>query len=442
MQLTYNKFKQVVDHSSERIFDKLTEAIATSDNVALVAMFDDKLILLDESNNQLQMCDYVFENGILTMHNFVPVELTENDSKYLDEVVDKYFDLDDQSTISIGDLMTGFNLKFKNESKSIFTEAKDRKYKKIMESSRVGAIKKAREARDNFAADIKKLMEEPFMSNLTLKVANSKDSIPAALNKVTFKNPYPIAVNTDIGGPAKELLKLRDNTNVMDAMKGIALRVSEKWKSDTFRKKFEQMINQIVQTESIELAKTAVYSFLDENKELFLLKEDLFNELITKTTLMLGEADTDSVLKIFDQIINSKKGRTMKREYFNKYKIDEEKLTKINTLTEEDVTGAAPADAAATEEPSKKAGNDLAEEDLAKIIDLFKKIKDQMKEDTKEMDYIDGIISSLEDVKTTGIEDSKMKDIIDFLNAAGSTKSDEKTEEPEETSDTSSEVEI
>ena len=427
MQLTFNNFKQVVDRSSEKIFNRVAEAIATSDNAALVAMFDDKLILLDEEKDTLHLCDYLLESGVLTMHKFESVNLTENDSKYIDEVVDRYFDIDDDSTISVKDLMNGFRLKYKNESRNIFTEAKDRKYRKIVESSRICAIKKARETRDVFSEDIKTLLEEPFMKNLTLKVTNSKDSIPTALNKVAFKNPYPITVNTDIGGPAKELVTLRDNTNVMDAMKGLALKVSEKWKSDSFRKKFEKMINSIVQTESVELAKTSVLSFLDENKELFLLKEELFNELITKTTLMLEEADTDSVIKIFEGIIESPRGRKMKAEYFHRYKIDEEKLNKINNLTEEEDDVMQPE-----EEPSKAAGNDLEEEDVNKIIDIFKKIKSSLSQDTAEMDYVEDKLSSLEDLKTTGLEDSKVKDIIDFLNAAGSSKIKPKDDEEEE----------
>ena len=77
MHLTYNKFKQVVDNSSEKLFNKIAEAVSTSDNAALVAMYDDKLILLDEENEKFFLCDYLFENGVLTIHKFESVSLTE-----------------------------------------------------------------------------------------------------------------------------------------------------------------------------------------------------------------------------------------------------------------------------------------------------------------------------------------------------------------------------
>ena len=256
MVLTYNNFKKVVEHSSEKMFNKLSEAIATSDNAALVSMYDDKLIVLDEEKDELFLCNYLYENGILTMHNFEQISLTENDDQFFDEVVADYFDVDSEKKVTVEDLMTGFNLKYKNESSSIFTEAKDRKYRKIQESSRIRAIKKARDARNMFEEEIKSLMEEPFIKHVTLKTDQAKDSVPSALNKVSFTPSYgEIKVNTDIGGPAKELITLKDNTNVMDAMKNVAGKVSQKWKSETFRGKFERMINKILASETIKLGK-------------------------------------------------------------------------------------------------------------------------------------------------------------------------------------------
>lgn len=426
MQVSYNKFKQLVDSSSEKLFDKIAEAIATSDNAALVAMFDDKLILLDEKKKDLYLVDYVFENNVLTMHNFQPVELSENDGSYLEEAVSRYFDLDDESPITTRDLMTGFRLKYKNESASIFTEACDRKAKKVQKNMKIRSMKKARKARDIFKEDIAALMEEPFMKHLTLKVQGDQDSIPTALNSVAWNTSYPVSVNTDIGGPADDLITLKDNTNAMDAMKGLALKISEKWKNDAFRAKFADMISKIVQTESVELAKTAVLNFLDENKELFLLKDGMFNELVTKTTLMLGEGNTEPVLQIFTNIMESKRGRQMKNEYFQKYNITEEALDQINSEAE---TSEEPAPA----DTSKGIGNDLDDESVDKVISVFKKIKEAMKEkgkETPEYDFIQTIIDRLKEFKEAGTDsDSVMKDVVDFLNNAGSTEEDT-AEEP------------
>ena len=433
MQVSYNKFKQLVDSSNEKLFDKIAEAIATSDNAALVAMFDDKLVLLDEKTKEFYKADYVYENKVLTMHNFENIELKENDGAYLEEAVERYFDLDDKTPITTRDLMTGFKLKFKNESSTIFSEACDRKSKKVIGNPRIRAIKKARKARDMFKEDIDNLMEEPFMKHLTLKAQTADDSIPTALNNVSWNTSYPVSVNTDIGGPADELITLRDNTNVMDAMKGVALKISDKWKSDAFRSKFADMIGKIVQTESVELAKTAVLNFLDENKELFLLKDNAFNELITKTTLMLGEGNTDPVLQIFENIMESKKGRQMRNEYFQKYNITEESLDQINSAAE------GGEENIPTDQTTKGIGSDLDDESVDKVISLFKKIQDAMKdkgEGNPEYDYISSIIDSLKSFKESGTDsDSVMKDVVDFLNNVGSTKDDGSDEPVAPTSD-------
>ena len=433
MQLTYNKFKQVVDRSSQKVFDTIAEALSVSDNAALVAMYDDKLIVLDEENEQFYLADYTFENGVFGMMNFEQISLTENDSEYLDEVVEKYFDLDDDEPITLGQLKTGFDLKFKNESNAIFTEAKDRKLRKIMESPRIRALKRVRQIRDYFAEDIKNLLEEPFIKHLDQKLYNpniaSQETVGKDLNKVAFKNPYPVFVNTDQGKEAKDLIRLRDNDNADDAMKSLAGHLSDKWKSDSFRGKFEKMIKQILQTESIELGKNAVLNFLDENKELFLLNDNLFEELITKTALMLGEGDTDNVVAIFKKIFESKEGRMMRTLFFRENNITNERLEEINMIVEkgEDVDLDSEVDLG-DEPETKDLGNDLEAEEVNKIIDIFKKIKKQLEADSPESEYINGLIASLDSAKVKGIEDSKMKEIIDFLSSTQPAKKEKKSD--------------
>ena len=78
---------------------------------------------------------------------------------------------------------------------------------------------------------------------MTMKTDQAQDAIAPALNKVSFKQPYPIFVNLWDPTPEPQLITLRDTTNVMDAMKNVAKHLSDKWKSDAFRGKFEKMVN-------------------------------------------------------------------------------------------------------------------------------------------------------------------------------------------------------
>lgn len=438
MQLTYNKFKQAVESSSEKLFGKIAEAVATSDNAALVSMYDDKLVLLDEKKEEFYLCDYKVESGVLTISNPEEIGLVENDDTYLDEVVERYFDLDDETPITINEMMTGFNLKYRNDSEPIINESKDRKYRKIMESPRIRAIKKVRGVRDRFAEDINSLMEESWVQHLTHKVQNSQDSIPSALSRVDWKEDYPIKVNIDQGKPVN-MIRIKDNTNVMNAMQNLASHISDKWKSAGFRNKFEKMVGQIMKTESLELGKSAVLNFLDENKELFILNRELFEELIVKTTLMAGEGDTDTVLDIFESIMKSPESKKMKARFIKENNLTPEKIERINEMAEEggeDVeTSGGGEMPSAGEGGEKEAGNDLDTEELNKIMDKFKKIRQQLEDDSPEAEYVDGLVSALDSAKVQGIEDSKMKEILDFLGSTkkkGEGEGEEEVEEPED----------
>ena len=432
MQLTYNKFKQVVGKSSERIFDKIASTLAMSENAALVAMFDDKLVLLDEKKEQLYLSDYLYENGILKIHNHERIKLSENDDTYLDQVTERYFDLDDDTPISIQEMMTGFNLRFKNKNagNEIITEARDRKYRAIMESPRIKAIRTVREVKNLFTREINKLWEEDWMMPLSLKADNAKDAVPNTLKSVKFDYPYDVTVvNTEIGEPAPGLLKISSETNVMKAMTDLASKVDQKWKSDSFRKAFANTIEALLRTESVELAKTTVLNFIDENKELFLLDEKKLEELLVKTSLMINETDTDSIVGVVNKIIDSKAGKQMKWKYFRDNAITESRLTEFRTIMEDDeqvaaaaapapapaADGSAPApDASAPPAPDAEK-EDIDWEQVEAIKGVLNKIRGKLDDDSDEAKYVDGLLGKLDKSKLEGIDKGALKEIMDLL---------------------------
>jgi len=429
MQLTYNKFKQVVSKSSERIFNKIASTMAMSENAALVAMFDDKLVLLDEKKEQLYLSDYLYENGILKIHNHERIKLSENDDTYLDQVTERYFDLDDDTPISIQEMMTGFNLRFKNKNagNEIITEARDRKYRAIMESPRIKAIRTVREVKNLFTKEINKLWEEDWMMPLSLKADNAKDAIPNTLKSVKFDSPYDVTiVNTEVGEPAPGLLKISSETNVMKAMTDLASKVDQKWKSDSFRKAFANTIEALLKTESVELAKTTILNFLDENKELFLLDEKKLEELLVKTSLMINETDTDSIVGVVNKIIESKAGKQMKWKYFRENAITESKLSEFRMIMEDDeqVAAAAPAPADGSAAPALDAAapaapeaekEDIDWEQVEAIKGFLNKIRGELDDDSDEAKYVDGLLGKLDKSKLEGIDKGSLKEIMDLL---------------------------
>lgn len=425
MIFTSNNFKKICDYSSEKLFHRITEAIATSDNAALVSMYDDTLIVLDEETNNLYLCDYnMSEDYILEMSNFQPIQLVENDGEYFDQVVEDYFDVQNDNKVTVDDLYDGFKLKFKDESEGIIREAKDNKNRRIQENSRIRAIKKARLARNIFEDEIRVLLEEPFIKHMTVKSETRPDNIPSSLNKVNFTfDSGEIKVNTDPGKPSDDMITLKDNTNVMDAMKNVASKISNKWKSDAFRKRFEEMMDKILATESIEYGKNSVINFLKENKELFLLKKNLFEELITKTSLMYGETDVDNVLGSFNKIMSLRECKEMKKDFLAKNSITEEDVENINNKIEDN--DVADMDSDKKDSDKLKSPDDktsIDSEDLKKIVSILGKIKNQLDDDSMENSYVTNLISSLEGIE---IDNSKMKEVIDFLSSVETKKDDD-----------------
>jgi len=416
MQLTYNKFKQVVGKSSERIFDKIAKSMAMTENAALVAMFDDKLILLDEKKEDLYLADYLYENGILKMHNYEKIGLSENDDTYLNQVVEKYFDLDDESPITVSEMMTGFSLKFKNQSLDIITEAKDRKYRSIMESPKIRAVRTVRKVKNSISEAVAKLWEEDWMEPLSLKADNAKDAIPSTLKSVQFNAPYDVTVvNTDQGEPVKDPLRIAGETNVMKAMTDLAGRVDQKWKSDSFRSAFQNAIESLLRTESIELARTTILNFLGENKELFLLDEKKLEELLVKTSLMIGETNTDDVYAVFKKVVDSKAGKAMKYKYFTQNNITEEKVEELRLFMEDDEAAAPVEGAEAAPAPAADENADIDWDQIEAIKSVLNQIRAKLEDDTAEAEYVDGLLGKLDKAKLQGLDKGTLKEIMDLL---------------------------
>jgi hypothetical protein len=91
---------------------------------------------------------------------------------------------------------------------------------------------------------------------------------------------------------------------------------------------------------------------------------------------------------------------------------------------------------------AEESSSDLDTEEVNKIIDIFKKIVKQLESDSPEAEYVQGLISSLDSAKVKGIEDSKMKEIIDFLSSAKAPKEEETEDDDDDDDDDSEEVDI
>jgi len=105
--------------------------------------------------------------------------------------------------------------------------------------------------------------------------------------------------------------------------------------------------------------------------------------------------------------------------------LQKKKILEINTLLEQGDEMDADLEEPVEDEPSKEATASVASEDVKKIVDILGKIKKQLEDDSPEAEYVGGLISSLEGLD---IEDSKMKEVIDFLSSVEAPKEEDEEE--------------
>jgi len=440
MELTYNQFRKVASKSSDKLFDKFSGIFAESENAALMALFDDKFILLDEDKNQPYICDYQYSDGILSFGKFESIALIENDDTVLENKVNQLFDIVNDPRVTLDELVEGFRLKYYDNARKEITEALDNKLMKIHESTDIKVKRNLRGLRDKNYAMVMELLNKSFMKKVAARLRLEENPIAQSLNKVDFTNKKGYKVDTNIYTYLEpDITDLEDKT-IKKKMQALAGKLYKLWKTDAFRQKFTNFTMDLKQAEDLETSLEAAESFFEDNKELFLLEPSRFEEVMLKTALMVESKDANVLVDIMKNLMQHPDIAAIKESYFNSLGATPEQIAQIMFEQEAELP-AAPAPELEPEEPKKKAkvADDVETEELKEIIATFKAIKKQVEADSEEADYLEGIITDLENAKAKGVTDDRMKDIIDFLQGATEEpekeKEKDKEEEPEKTAE-------
>lgn len=434
MQLTYNQFRKAVGKSSDRLFEKFAAIFAESENAALMALYDDKMILLDEDTNQPYLADYSYADGVLHFGSFEPIDLVENDGTVLEQKVNNLFDIVNDPMVSIDELAEGFRLKFYDNAHRDITEARYLKQRMIYENPSIRVKHSVRELRDRNYAMFEELNKKPFVKKLSAKLQLENDNVAKSLNKVDWNPKKGYEVDTNVYRSIAPDIKKIDNS-IKKKMRDLAGKLAQLWKTDAFRQKFMNFTMNMKKAEDMEAAMASAENFFEENKELFLLEPSRLDEVVLKTALMNSDTSKDAnvVVEIFRKLMQHEDIAAIRESYFDSLGATPEQIAKI--MFEQDVEDLPEPEADVdvdvdVEQPKKsKAADDLETEELNDIIAVFRSIRKQLEEDSDEASYVDGIIDDLENAKAKGITDDRMKDIIDFLQGA---KEEEGPEEPEE----------
>lgn len=435
MQLTYNQFRKVAAKSSEKLFDKFSGIFAESENAALMALFDDKIILLDEITNRPYICEYTYTGGILSFGKFEPINLVDNDNTVLESKVHELFDIENEPPASLDELVEGFRLRFYDNTRREVTAAKDNKARKMHENSDIRVKHELRDLRDKNYALISELLRKPGMKKLIAKMALSEeDAVASSLNQVDWNKKKGYKVDTNIYTYIEPDMKDLEDKSAKRKMSALAGKLYKIWKTDAFRKKFMSFSTDMKEAADFEDAMEKAEMFFEENKELFLLEPTRFQEVILKTALMVNSKDANVLVEIFNKLMRHPDVVAIKESYFDTLKATPEQIAQV--MFEQDEIPAIGPEAPDSEGASAaKEEEEEPDEETIQIlkdtIATFKKIKETVPADSDVEDTVDGIIDGLENIKAKGITDDKMRGIIDFLQ--GSTpKEDEKEDEKDE----------
>lgn len=100
MEITNSKLSNYILYSNKNLEKLCCSLINESSNAVLLESYNDKLLLADHNSGAIYLADYNFDGKTLTVENYEPVDLI-NDNSALKEAVENYFDADGYDTAAI-----------------------------------------------------------------------------------------------------------------------------------------------------------------------------------------------------------------------------------------------------------------------------------------------------------------------------------------------------
>lgn len=407
MDLKYSQVAQLSELSNDKIVNLIKNKIAESENAAAALVFDDKIVVLNEDNERFYAADYKVDNNALSLTKWEPMNLVPDNDTRLEELSEKLFDPSSEKEITSRNLVEAFQLKYSSEPVRILINKTAIEKKSIVESnSRIKAIREARKTREAVSDDIVDLMEDSKISALLSRIKDA-GATQASITSIDFKSPISVSLFEEesskvINVSAKKKSKKRNNN--------IKKKVKNMWTSESFKSDLSSFIAEMADSED---AKETLEKFVNQHVEILILEESELEDLILKTSLMVGESKkSDSLAELFKEYYNLEETKTIREEYISRNSLVE---------AEEEAPAEDPeaADAGAEPEEPKESDKETSidEDSINKILKIMTKIRSSLEDKTTEAKYVESFVDALEDAKVGSIGEGKLKEILDFLNS-------------------------
>jgi hypothetical protein len=433
MELKYSQVAQLTNLSNEKMVNIIKEKLAESENAAASLVFDDKIFVLDEANEQFYVADYNVSDRALNLSNWEKVDIQADNDKKFEELAEEYFDINNDAEIRVKDIVESFKLKFSNEPYKRLLNKTSLEKKSIVESSpKIKALKELREARKSVQDDISEVVEDQKISTLN-SLIKENSPIQNTVSSIDFQSPLSVALFEE---DSDRVISLSEKKKKTVNSKNVKQKVKNLWTSESFKEDFKEMVESLNEGE----AEDTIENFIDNHREVLILKEDELEDLVLKTTLMIGESKvSDKLTTLFSEYYNLPKIQEARKDYLSRNMIVEAEGEgdagggEFDFEVEEEPEEKPKEKEADKKEADKKEKETTIDEDsINKIIKVLNKMKENLKEKTLEMKYVDSFIQALEDAKVGSMKEGKLKEILDFLSSVYETAKEKKAAEKEE----------
>lgn len=374
LQMTIKQFEEINLFSNKSVEKVVSSIVNESSNAALVAMFEDSVILLDHDDGQFYAADYTFDGKKLklTLENFQAIDLEKEENGFKKDV-SNFFETEGASAKDLAESYKDSVMeqeKFVNELISEALSTKDFddtiNYKELAEANNSVSIA----SKPYFQSYVKRLESHP-------------------LNEVKYFNW------TD-----KVIVSLMEGEKVRLINSTAAEKANELWKKENFKSLFGEAASTFV--EDVEAGKAKMVALFEEYPQLFLLdnadRKTLFGKAIISNSKL--RESLEDLQKGMDILFETEDIRELQNSYLSllEESDDEEESEEDDDEEEED------------DEPAKE----LDADEVKELADELQKIADDV-EDEKLKGKLDDIIAKLGGSIEEGTRPNLIKEAIYLL---------------------------
>lgn len=388
LKISTAKLNDFILYSNSNIEKTIKTIVNESDNASVVAIYEDKVLLLDHKKGEFYNASYSFnpKSGIIIFEDFEEI-VVENEESALKESIKNFFDSDNDPE-NIEAIKESFEDSITNNEsflKSIVSESiKGKNFAEIVDYSGLEGI--------NEDVEIKNL---PFYNSYKTRLENK-----------------PMTSIKHFNWNGKVQVSLVECENGKTINKSVKIKAKNLSKDPDFKRAAIEAFTALSEGDD-----NLAVMFIEEYPGIFLLdkaerKEVIGKSLITKTNLLENRT---KLIKDFEKIFEESEELAEVRELI--FEAEEDNISGVTT------TGAAPS--VDTEEKPKEGEEkeedeepaELSDKEIEAVVKALQKAAEKAEEveNPKLQGKIEKLTADVEKMKEVGTDATTVKECVEIL---------------------------